>query len=252
LNLSGSDFIQEEILMRHTVIFKRFTLAILIMMAPFVVTQGKAESKSHSGIVLETIDAANYIYMNIDESGNKYWIAAPHMSIDKGTHVNFTEQLEMTDFTSKALDRTFDRLLFVGKVHIESTSENTTADAPTPTPEAAAEEPVAISVPPEYIYEDAEKYTIEEIYSKKDEIKGKPVEVSGEVVKVNENILGKSWVHIKDGTGTENNNKLVFTSDNDTTTVGSEVTAKGIADTDKDFGSGYFYPVIIEKSNFSQ
>ncbi len=232
------------------VIVKRFTLAILIMIVPFVATQGNAESKSHSGIVLETIDATNYTYMNIDENGNKYWIAAPYMSVDKGARVSFMEQLEMTDFTSKMLDRTFDRLKFVGKVHVESSSEGTAAD--TPTPVAAVEEPATITVPPEYIYEDAEKYTIEEIYSKKDELKGKPVEVSGEVVKVNENIMGQSWVHIKDGTGSENNNQIVFTSDNDTSTVGSAVTAKGIVETDKDFGAGYFYSVIVEKSNFSQ
>jgi hypothetical protein len=235
-------------------IVKRFSLAVLIMIIPFVATQGKAESMSHSGIVLEIMDAANYTYMNIDENGTKYWIAAPHISVDKGAHVNFTEQLEMTDFTSKMLDRTFDRLKFVGKVHIESSSEGTAAEttADAPTAMADIKEHATIAVPPEYTYEDAKKITIEEMYSKKDELKGKPVEVSGEVIKVNENIMGKTWVHIKDGTGSENNNTIVFTSDNDTTTVGSTVTAKGVVETDKDFGAGYFYSVIVEKSNFSQ
>ena len=180
--------------MRRFMIVKRFTLAILMMIVPFVATQGNAESMSHSGIVLETIDATNYTYINIDEGGNKYWIAAPHMSVDKGARVNFTEQLEMTDFTSKTLDRTFDRLKFVGKVHIESSSEGTavetTADAPTAMPDI--KEHATIAVPPEYTYEDAQKMTIEEMYSKNDELKGKPVEVSGEVIKVNENIMGKA------------------------------------------------------------
>ncbi len=43
---------------------------------------------------------------------------------------------------------------------------------------------------------------------------------------------------------------MIFTSRDDTAEVGSEVTAQGRLEADKDFGAGYFYSVIVEDSSF--
>ncbi|OGT29071.1 MAG: hypothetical protein A2W28_04125 [Gammaproteobacteria bacterium RBG_16_51_14] len=262
--------------MIHTVIFRQFTLAVFIILAPFAIQQvnaeepqgniaspqgndeelqgniaspqGNAESAVHSGIVLETIDAANYTYLNIDENGEKYWIAAPQMSVAAGEKVNFTTQMEMTNFTSKTLDRTFDKILFVGNVHLESSGLD--ISTVTPTPESESGEQPVVPLSPQTLSDEAETYTVEELFAKKENLKGKLVKVHGDVIKVNENIMGKNWVHIKDGTGAEGSNSIVFTSRNASATVGSVVTAQGIVDIDKDFGSGYVYPVLIEESIF--
>ncbi len=113
-----------------------------------------------------------------------------------------------------------------------------------PNSSAAASSPAASS-------EAAGTYTIAEIYSRKSELKGRVVKVRGNVVKVSQNIMGRSWVHIQDGTGSEGSNKIVFRTRKEAPAVGSVVIAQGTLETDKDFGSGYFYPVIVEDSTFS-
>jgi hypothetical protein len=78
----------------------------------------------------------------------------------------------------------------------------------------------------------------------------KIVKVRGKVVKVNENIMGTNWVHIQDGTGTENTHDLLVTT-NQTVKVGSSVIAEGKVVKDKDFGSGYTYSVFLENSKIT-
>jgi hypothetical protein len=95
-------------------------------------------------------------------------------------------------------------------------------------------------------------YTVEELYDYANRLKGEIVKVEGEVVKVSENIMGMNWVHIQDGTGTRGKNKMVFRSNKDTAKVGDTVIAEGRLETDKDFGYGYFYSVIVEDSSFTE
>jgi hypothetical protein len=78
---------------------------------------------------------------------------------------------------------------------------------------------------------------------------GKRVTVRGKVVKFNGGILGVNWIHIQDGTGraADGSNDITVTSDM-TATVGDVVTVTGIVGLNKDLGSGYSYPVIIERA----
>lgn len=89
--------------------------------------------------------------------------------------------------------------------------------------------------------------TVAEIVTRSAELKDQTVLVRGKVVKYNPEIMGKNWVHLRDGTGSavDNSNDLVVTTTNEAK-IGDTVTAKGIVRTDKDFGSGYSYRVLIE------
>jgi hypothetical protein len=78
-------------------------------------------------------------------------------------------------------------------------------------------------------------------------LKGKVVNVKGKVVKFNKQIMNRNWIHIQDGTGNENEFDLVVTSDQDTK-VGDIIVAEGTLSVDKDFGAGYFFPVIVENA----
>jgi hypothetical protein len=77
------------------------------------------------------------------------------------------------------------------------------------------------------------------------------VEVHAKVVKVNFGIMGKNWVHLRDGTGKadDGSNDILLTTTAETT-VGSTVTAVGTVRTNKDFGSGYAYKVMLEDVKF--
>ena len=69
------------------------------------------------------------------------------------------------------------------------------------------------------------------------------------MVKFNGGIIGKNWLHLRDGTGSaaDGSNDILVTS-NDVARVGDIVTVKGTVRTDKDFGAGYAYEVLIEEA----
>ncbi len=190
----------------------------------------------HTGKVLETTTGGGYSYMLVEESGKRFWIAGPETKLGKGALVSFDEQMWMHDFQSKALNRKFDSIMFVGVIQ---PAQNTMA-AP-----SAGKATVNASGP-------ATLYPVRELFAKKDELNGQEIKVKGTVIKVSSGIMGMSWVHVQDGTVYQGQDKIIFTSRNDTARVGAEITAQGKLITDKDFGAGYFYPVIIEDSTFSK
>lgn len=95
----------------------------------------------------------------------------------------------------------------------------------------------------------ADACTVSETYEKAGKLDRKTVVVRGKVVKVSKGIMGKNWVHLRDGSGDpeKGTNNLVVTTQ-DVPKVGDVVTAKGTLHKDKDFGSGYKYQVIIEEA----
>ncbi|MFQ5456413.1 MAG: DNA-binding protein [Nitrospirota bacterium] len=214
----------------------------------------------HSGKVVDVMDAGTYTYMQIDEDGNKFWIAAPQTIVKTGEYVNFEEEVWMSMFKSKTLNRTFDRILFVSKVDIVSEQQSKMPESSyghTPGDNATDEYGIPKSKtaePPERnsITKAEGGYTVEELFSQKNELKGKIVKVRGKVVKVSKNIMGRHWVHIKDGTGVKDANDLTFTSVNNPPEVGSVVVAEGRLAVDKNFGGGYKYPAIVEDAAFSK
>jgi len=87
--------------------------------------------------------------------------------------------------------------------------------------------------------------TVQEIYQEKTKLKGKRVALRGKVVKYNGAIMGKNWLHLRDGTGKEPANDLTVTTQTKAK-VGDTVVVEGTVTLDKDFGAGYKYDVIIE------
>ncbi len=87
--------------------------------------------------------------------------------------------------------------------------------------------------------------TISEIFAQKDELSGKEVLLRAKVVKFSPQIMKTNWVHLKDGTGAEGTDELIVTTQS-TVKVGDTVLVKGVLHTDRDFGYGYRYDVIIE------
>jgi len=95
----------------------------------------------------------------------------------------------------------------------------------------------------------ANAFSVSETYENAAKLDKKTVVVRGKVVKVSKGIMGKNWVHLRDGSGDEatGTNNLVVTTQ-DVPKAGDVVTAKGTLYKDKDFGAGYKYRVIVEKA----
>ncbi len=87
--------------------------------------------------------------------------------------------------------------------------------------------------------------TVEALNVEKAKLSGKQVAFKGKVVKVNNNIMKKNFLHIQDGTGKEGTNDVTVTSAQ-TANVGDMVSIVGKVALDRDFGAGYVYPLIIE------
>ena len=105
---------------------------------------------------------------------------------------------------------------------------------------------------PTVISDDIVTMTIAEIFANKDSMKGKMVRVKGKVAKVSRNIMKRSWVHIKDGTGEKGTDKIIFRSKTESVEVNSEFIAQGKVITDLDLGSGYTYSILVDDATFTQ
>jgi predicted small lipoprotein YifL len=88
--------------------------------------------------------------------------------------------------------------------------------------------------------------TVAEVFAEKGSLAGKPVTVRGKVVKVNRGIMGKNWLHVRDGSGAEGTNDLTVTTAGELPALGATVVVTGPVTLDKDFGMGYQYAVILE------
>lgn len=98
--------------------------------------------------------------------------------------------------------------------------------------------------------EDAKVKTVAALHQEKAALAGKTVQVQGKVVKVNNGIMGRNFLHVQDGTGDANSNDLTVTS-KQTAAVGDQVTVTGRVVIDRDFGSGYSYPLLVEEASIS-
>ena len=77
----------------------------------------KPDAIAHTATVVETMSSAGYTYIRVEEKGNKFWIALPETQVSIGEVISFYEQMLMENFTSRSLNRTFDRILFVEAIN---------------------------------------------------------------------------------------------------------------------------------------
>jgi hypothetical protein len=72
-------------------------------------------------------------------------------------------------------------------------------------------------------------------------------------VKYNPAIMGKNWLHLRDGSGnaTDGNNDILVTTTAEAK-LGDIVTVRGLVRTEKDFGSGYAYKALIEEASIQK
>ena len=198
--------------------------------------QEAMKSEPHIGKVIDKIPAKGYTYLQVTENKNDFWIAVPTMEIQIGETVYFSRFMIMEDFQSDNIDKSFDQILFVEDAR----------KSPTPDEMKKIHSGVQSTEKEEIKIEPLSGgKTIQQIYADKSSLKGEVVKVRGKVVKFNKQIMKRNWIHIQDGTGGDNEFDLVMTS-NEEVQVGDIITAEGKVAVDKDFGAGYFFPVMIE------
>ncbi len=214
------------------------------------------------GEVLEVLDVDAYTYLRLKTAKGEVWAAVNKSpDVKKGAEVTIENPALMQNFESKTLKRTFPAIVF-------GTLGVATAGAPAPTTAGASPHGAgpglaqihggaskAADVPAVKVAkaEGPDARTVAEVNANRAALKEKPVAIRAQVVKVNTNVMGKNWVHLRDGSGSaaDGSNDLLVTS-KDEPKVGDVVLAKGVVKTDVDLGSGYSYKVLVENTTFQK
>jgi hypothetical protein len=197
---------------------------------------------THKIEVADFAQTPNYTYIKASENGNEYWIAVTKMQPEKGQTFYFSKSMEMKNFKSEALNRTFESVLFVQDI------------SPTPPTPPSSQKPVTHPQVFSQTKQDVkieplkDGKTIEQIYDQRNNLNGETVKVKGQVVKFNPHIMGRNWIHIQDGTGSNNNFDLMITSA-DSVKTGDVVVVEGTVEINQDFGAGYSYPVLLSNAS---
>lgn len=98
--------------------------------------------------------------------------------------------------------------------------------------------------------DDAGLKSVAALHKEKAALAGKEVRVEGKVLKVNNGIMGRNFLHLQDGSGDKESNDLTVTS-KQTANVGEQVSITGRVAVNRDFGSGYSYPLLLEEANIT-
>jgi hypothetical protein len=235
----------------------RSILVILILLVGFssCVKKNKvptAQTMTNPGMhevkVDSVIQTSQYTYLKVSENGAVNWIAVTALEAAAGETYYYSKAMEMTDFKSKELNRTFASIYFVEDLSKQPVVAATGdmgggmggAMAASHTGKAAVGMKEGISVAP------AENgLSIAKLYADRANYSGKTIKMKGQVVKINEQVMGKNWIHIQDGTKDGENFDLTVTT-LDGCKMDDVVTFEGTISLKKDFTHGYFYEVIME------
>jgi hypothetical protein len=226
---------------------------------------------SVAGTVEETIDASDYTYMRLKTAGGEIWAAVTKTTVRKGERVAVVNAMSMDGFESKTLNRKFDHIVF-GSLGDEKAAAAPGAGAP-PAPVSAhgsapdasqrfqmgAQHAAVAGGPADALdvkvpkAEGKDARTVAQVFAERLALKDKIVAVRGKVVKSNSGIMGRNWLHIRDGSGArekKDDDLTVTTADG--AAVGDVVVVRGVAHVDRDFGAGYAYPVVLEDAKITR
>ncbi|MCD4731044.1 MAG: hypothetical protein K8R74_10610 [Bacteroidales bacterium] len=195
----------------------------------------------HKIVVKEVLQTTSYTYLQAEENGQLQWLAMPKMEASIGETYYHQNGMEMVDFKSKELNRTFSSVLFLnGVIDPEIVEGGDPSVTPSPQKSKTEVEILNVDIEPA-----TGGITIAELFSNKEKYANNVVKIRGKVTKFNSKIMSRNWIHMQDGTS--NSGEFDFTATTaDEVKVGDVITIEGIIALDKDFGAGYFYKVIME------
>jgi len=230
---------------------------ILVLLAlTLVLAAAEKNENIHYGKILEVTPVMGYDYLKVDENGKMRWIAIATAPVKVGDKIGYDTQTMMKNFKSKTLNKTFDEIIFANEVYLPQKikSLKSMIEAQAIIPKVNHQQPKNIKHQKKKDFQEKEFYTIAELFFYRANLAGKKVKVKAKVRKVSHQIMKRDWVHLEDGSGseTEHSNDIVFTAQSTSVKVGDSIIATGTIVIEKDFGYGYFYPVLGEDASFKE
>jgi len=226
-------------------------IALLIVVVVFTSCNSKKKNLQamqtdiHKITVQEVVQVSGYTYLRAQEDGVEKWVAAPTIQAEVGKTYYFKKGLEMPNFESKELNKTFETIYFVDQISEDQNSLGT-MNTNSVIPEST-EQNIKPVIEKETINIEASKdvTTIGNLFKDFKSFDGKTIKVKGKVTKFNAAIMNKNWIHVQDGTDFNGDFDLTITSMEEVK-VGDIITLEGKVTLNKDFGAGYSYKVIVE------
>ena len=217
-------------------------ILILFISCGQMQNSGETQAYIHKIVVEEVLQTSSYTYLLASENGTSQWLATLKLEATVGDTFYYKGGLDMVDFNSKELDKTFESVLFLEGLYTSEAMLLGEKDM-TGSPNITNSATTTISS----IIEPADGgISIAELMANKSSYGDKKVKLRGKVVKYNAGIMNKNWIHLQDGTSDGEENDIVITTDV-SASVGDIITIEGIITLDKDFGAGYFYNIIMEE-----
>ena len=201
------------------------------------------------GVVAERLEVPNYTYLHIRGRQGEAWVAVPTSAVKVGAEVTIDKPMPMQNFHSPTLNRTFPTIFFGGSAQVtnQAAQPHLGNRGILPAPNADLGHVTVARA------QGDTAHTVAEVYLQGNALKNKIVSVRGRVVKVTDSVLNRNWLHLRDGSGSDEakNNDLVVTTTAEVK-VNDEITVEGVVHTDKNLGSGYVYSVLIEDAKVSR
>ncbi|WP_289054001.1 hypothetical protein [Carboxylicivirga marina] len=200
------------------------------------------ETGMNNVVAQEVIQGGQYTYVRAIEGEEEKWFAISKADIKVGETYHYADEMRMDNFTSKELDRTFETIYFLNALYGKTTHAHTHSGAK----KVVSNEAISIDATEGQIM-------LNDLFENREKYRGKKVLVKGKVVKVNNHIMNKNWIHIQDGTKMKDGaNYDITITTSELIELNSVVMLEGVVAIDKDFGAGYKYDLLIEEAVISK
>ncbi len=226
------------------------TLLVLLSLAA---APGFAKPPPVLGTVTFAKAIGNYLYIKTTDVDEKeVWLATlpSKVTVEVGDQVEYTGGAVMNNFFSKAMDQTFEAIVFVDNIRNVS-NPDPIKNKPIPKDDIHTKLTQPLTAPKAgeiQALEDGE--TVASLLDRREALNDELVGIRAKVMKVSLNIMGKNWVTLQDGTGNAPNDRLIATTQ-EKVFPGDVVTVEGRVKTNVDLGAGYKYSVLLEEAKFT-
>lgn len=198
----------------------------------------------HHVKVKEVLQTGSYTFLFVNENDQEYWMAVSKINAEIEDDFYYEDALVMKDFESKELNKVFNRILFVdylSRVPTNTKSETKSSLNHVKANDQELTQDIKVERAPGGI-------TIAELYKNRNDYADKKVIIRGQVVKINNGIMNRNWIHLKDGTSDSGKSDLTFTTKEEVN-IGDIIIFEGTVALNKEYGAGYIYPLIVENAS---
>lgn len=223
-------------------------IIVLLMTLPYTGICQISNNTFHKIEIKEVIQVSSYTYLRVAEGNDIKWLAVPKIQVKVGDIFYYKRGMEMADFKSTELDRTFKRIYFLSRLdkepitHVNKSFHHSDSLFSSQKIKSMLLDKLSKPIKPV-----KGSISISKLLKNMESYKGKKVKIKGQVTKFNSKVMSKNWIHLQDGSEHNGVFDITFTTSS-YVNIGDIITLEGIVSLDRNFGAGYIYKIIVENA----